>query len=113
MASIWVKKINLPSTLVEIGERAFYDLKIEEIYIPDGVKTIGEYAFCHNNKVKKVRIPATVEEISEDAFFRLDVLEEIEMPKRFWKKLELTQFQSIKYTQPKFSIKQSLKQLFK
>lgn len=108
-----LKKINLPSTLVEIGEKAFYDLKIEEIYIPDGVKTIGEYAFYHNNKVKKVRIPATVEEISEDAFFRLDVLEEIEMPKRFWKKLELTQFQSIKYTQPKFSIKQSLKQLFK
>lgn len=45
-----LKSINLPSSLTYIGKRAFSNTSINYIKIPSNVSTIGEYAFCSNNK---------------------------------------------------------------
>ena len=48
--------------------------------IPDGVNSIGEYAFSNNGKLKWVGIPEGVTTIEKRAFFSCTSLEDIELP---------------------------------
>ena len=73
----FVTKVILPDTVTYIADDAFYDdddwssethSQLREIVLPEGLKTIGERAFFHNNYLQKVEIPASVTEIGEGAF---------------------------------------------
>ena len=73
----FVTKVILPDTVTYIADDAFYDdddwdsetrSRLREIVLPEGLKTIGERAFFHNNDLQKVEIPASVTEIGEGAF---------------------------------------------
>ena len=56
----------------KIGDYAFYGCKIEEMEIPDGVTSIGRYAFEECTELRKVIIPVSVtsigDSVHEDVF---------------------------------------------
>lgn len=63
--------VELPSTLVTIGNSAFYDCGIADIILPEGLETIGAGAFAshHGVGLTRIIIPATVKSIGEQAFY--------------------------------------------
>lgn len=65
--------IKLPSNLVTISDKAFYESKLTEIGLPATLKTLGEYAFYKSTSLSKITMPEmfTVEgglEIKKFAF---------------------------------------------
>lgn len=54
------KEIDFPSRTVSIGAHAFWNCKFEELVIPEGVETIGDYAFQTNSNLKTVTLPSTL-----------------------------------------------------
>lgn len=74
------KTLNLPDSLLTIGRCAFYDsYNFTEVFIPDSVTKIGEYAF-DGCDLEKVHLPACLETIPEGCF-NLNWLSSIEWPK--------------------------------
>lgn len=65
-------KVTLPSTLKEIGNRAFINTSISKINLPFGLTKIGVEAFSES-KITKLIIPSTVEMIEQVAFSRNDI----------------------------------------
>ena len=57
----------------------FIDRSLTEYDIPEGVKRIGEYAFCYCRYLKRVTVPDSVTEICSNAF-RYTALTELELP---------------------------------
>ena len=62
-----LEEIEIPESVVFIGNSAFERNYLKNIDIPNSVKTIEAYAF-DGNKLKKVEIPDSVEFIGKDAF---------------------------------------------
>ncbi len=58
-----------------------YTGKQETVMIPDGVKTIGEFAFSENKSVKKVIFPDSVTQVKKCAFSFCSELEEVVLGK--------------------------------
>lgn len=91
--------LTLPYTVKRIGRGAFRNTEIEDLYIPEGVEEINDYAFFGCKKLKSIRfakkcklrrigrgafagtslesvvIPATVTEIGANAFAKNNCLE--------------------------------------
>ena len=71
-----IKKIVIQSGVTRIGNYAFYALpNITSVSLPDGVKSIGEYAFSGwaiggnpAPKIEEIKIPASVTDIEDVAF---------------------------------------------
>lgn len=63
-----LKSVNLPSTLVSIGDNAFQGTAIESLVIPNSVKTIGQTAFASCSSLKTVTIPRRFESQVGDIF---------------------------------------------
>ena len=59
----------------------YYGSKIERFDIPEGVKTIGNYAFA-GRSIKYVKLSSTVEMIGDSAFLGCWALENIELSQR-------------------------------
>ena len=71
-----LKKVTFPDGIVDV-ENIFSNCPIEEIILPDSVKSVyGLCFFC--KKLKKVRLPQGLEEIGYQAFYGCYALEEIE-----------------------------------
>ena len=58
----------LKGFLIEDETLCAYEGKEKEIVVPDGVKEIGEMAFCENHIITSVTLPESVEEIGCAAF---------------------------------------------
>ena len=52
-----------------IGDKDMEGQKVEEVIIPEGVKTIGPYAFAGMTELKRVVLPSTLERIDQGAFY--------------------------------------------
>lgn len=63
------------STLVELIDRS-----ITEITIPDGVTSIGSYAFSNCINLKSIEIPSSVTSINQFAFYNCSTLESVGIP---------------------------------
>ena len=68
---------------IEIGNYAFSQCTgggtvLDELVVPDGVKTIGKYAY-YRVRAKKLILPASVERIDSQAFYNWFYLNEIEV----------------------------------
>ena len=64
-----LKKINIPDSIITIGERAFNDCwKLTSVTIPDSVAEIGDNAFFYCESLTSVVIGNGVTEIGESAF---------------------------------------------
>lgn len=84
--NIFVRKVVLPETVTYIADGAFYDddhwsakthFELQEIVLPQSLKTIGKNAFYHNYYLQKIDIPAGVTEIGGGAFASCSNLNEI------------------------------------
>jgi len=72
------KKITIPNSVGSIGNNAFANNKLKEVDIPDNVKTIGSYAFAHN-EITSVTISNKITTI-EPRTFAYNKLAEIVIP---------------------------------
>jgi len=62
-------EISLPSTLLSIGESAFWQCEnLKSVTIPEGVTSMGEVAFYWCKSLTSVSIPSSLTTISERAF---------------------------------------------
>ncbi|MBN1112509.1 MAG: leucine-rich repeat protein [Bacteroidales bacterium] len=59
--------IELPNSLVSIGDYAFSYNQLANVVIPNGVTSIGKYAFC-DNRLTNITIPNSVTSIGDKAF---------------------------------------------
>ena len=69
--------------VTSIGSRGLgfiYSKEVEVIVIPDGVKTIEEYAFFDDEKVKQIIISDSVETIGKKAFYSCESLYSVKLP---------------------------------
>ncbi|MBP3666662.1 MAG: leucine-rich repeat protein [Clostridia bacterium] len=54
------------------------DDTVEEVIIPEGVKTIGPFAFANLTALKRVVLPSTLERIDQGAFYGCTALKSVE-----------------------------------
>lgn len=72
---------NIPSTVNNIGEYAFFNAKnLEKVIIPDSVTTIGLSAFQCCNKLKEVKIPNNLNIIPNRGFAECTSLAKVIIP---------------------------------
>ena len=76
-----LKKIDLPSTIVNIGHEAFRDCKsLKEVIIPNSVTAIGDGAFRYCDSLQSIEISNSVTVIAECLFDWCTNLENIVIP---------------------------------
>lgn len=63
-----------------IRDEAFVLSSMTRFDVPDGVRDIGDYAFCGCGSLREVRLPESLESIGRDAFVGCYNLEIIELP---------------------------------
>ncbi len=72
-----LNSIDIPSSVISIGNNAFNNCGLSSVVIPDNVKTIGENAFRYCSSLTSVTIGSGVTLIEEDAFSGCDNLESV------------------------------------
>jgi hypothetical protein len=77
-----INSLILPSSLETIGDYSFSYNRIVNLVIPDSVKYIGVSAFS-NNQLRTVKIPHSVETIGRDAFAKNNIINTMEIPRKF------------------------------
>ena len=76
-----LKNADIPTSVDEIGEDAFYCCEsLERINIPVGIKKISERTFLNCISLKEIYIPDTVQEIGQQAFYECDSLSKVRLP---------------------------------
>ncbi|MBR2465339.1 MAG: leucine-rich repeat domain-containing protein [Clostridia bacterium] len=74
-----VDKIEIPNGVESVGAYAFYNCNaITEVIIPDSVKVLGECAFSYCKSLKSVKIGASCERIPKRAFDHCISLESVD-----------------------------------
>ena len=82
---------NLPPSLEEIGEQAFYEcIAFGNIKIPDSVRLIGEQAFYRCINLSEIKIPDSVQLIGKQAFYNCNNLQYLTIGKSVEHILEKT-----------------------
>jgi len=73
-----LKRINIPSTVEEIGEQAFdYCVKLDGITLPEGLQRLGEEAFSSCESLQRINIPSNIERIERGVFLFCSSLSEV------------------------------------
>ncbi|WP_408072005.1 leucine-rich repeat domain-containing protein [Butyrivibrio sp. JL13D10] len=75
-----LQEISIPSGLTEIQDGAFANGNFEELTIPSNIKTVAKQAFAGNPNLKKVFIEDGVESIGKGVFDKCEQLTEIHIP---------------------------------
>ncbi len=75
-----LKTVTIPSTVREIGEKAFLGCKFTEIMIPDGVTKIAPYAFMNCDALTKITLPNSLTELDSLVFEGCTSLKELTLP---------------------------------
>ena len=75
--ALYLKKITIPDTVLDIRSQAFRDSVLEEISLENAVETIGAGAFWACRKLKKIEIPASVKKVGEGCFEGCEKLETV------------------------------------
>ena len=82
-----IEEVNIPDTVKTIGSYSFYGDKVKKIELPEGVTKIEKKAFDTNN-LREISLPSTLEEIESEAFlycnlFSVKIPDKITRLKRF------------------------------
>ena len=92
-----IKKLTLPKTVKEIGNRAFYCVgSLVEINFNEGLEYIGQEAFSLCNNLKEVSLPNSLQKIDYGAFIGDKNLEKI-TPSNNLKWIDAYTFQATKW----------------
>ena len=75
------KVVKVPAKVTVIGDYAFYRSDVEEVILPNNLKTIGEAAFYQCSSLKKINFPEKLERIKHFAFKSCTALESVDFPK--------------------------------
>ena len=75
-----ITSVEIPSTVKEIGIRAFTELSLTNVTIPNSVTNIGEQAFSGCHQLTNIIIPNSVTNIGMSAFFDCDGLTSVTIP---------------------------------
>ena len=76
----YITNVSIPSTITEIGYRAFYnDVNLVISSVPEKVKTIGNSAFYKCTKIESMSIPKSITSIGDNAFEQCSSLQSINM----------------------------------
>ena len=67
-----IDSFTIPNHILELSEGCFAYSSLKEIIIPDGVTTIGMYAFYECPELKRVVIPPSVQNIEGNSFYPFD-----------------------------------------
>lgn len=67
-----IESFTIPNHILELSEGCFAYSSLKEIIIPDGVTTIGMYAFYECSQLKRVVIPPSVQNIEGNSFYPFD-----------------------------------------
>ena len=70
----------IPNGTKSIAQSAFHSSGIKELIIPEGLESIGDYAFSGCSNLEKIMIPNSVTDIGESAFLGCISLESIVIP---------------------------------
>lgn len=70
---------NIPEGVKTIGEYAFYESFLNYVNIPSTVTVIGNYAFA-SGKLNSITIPSSVESIGKEAFYANSQLVSVSIP---------------------------------
>ena len=74
------KASKIPSYTEHIGRFAFQGAALESVALPEGVTSIGDYAFAHNDRLKEITLPQSLTSIGKYAFLWCAALESIALP---------------------------------
>lgn len=77
-----VEEVKIPSTVVDIGCRAFAKTKIKKVQLPDKVKLIRKNVFYHCRNLEQVKLGKKVWRIGESAFEGCTSLKSVSIPSR-------------------------------
>lgn len=75
------KSTLIPSTVEKINSYAYTGLQVTSIGIPNGVKTISEYAVCQCKQLEQITISSSVESIAPRAFDQCDNVKSVSVDK--------------------------------
>ncbi len=75
----FVEEVYLPDCVKSVGWRAFYEVSVGKVVLPDGVTTIEEEAFL-DCRLREIEIPDSVTTIEPWAFAGCEALREITIP---------------------------------
>lgn len=65
-----ITEVFFPNTLIEIGDFAFRNcVNLEQVHLNEGLKTIGDRSFCICRNLKSITLPSTLEIIKSAAFY--------------------------------------------
>jgi len=74
------KKSKIPSYTEHIGRSAFQGAALESVALPEGVTSIGNFAFAHNDRLKEITLPQSLTSIGHYAFSWCTALGKIAIP---------------------------------
>ena len=63
-----------------IGEYAFFHSKVQTVFLPDTVSTIGDYAFYYAGELSSINFPTALTSIGDSAFFACQSLTAVDIP---------------------------------
>lgn len=72
--------IEIPNSVIEIGEKAFEGTYLKQIRIPNSVERIGQGAFSNCHRLKSITIPFSIKEIEDSCFYDCVSLNTIILP---------------------------------
>lgn len=77
------KEVIIPNGIISIGDFAFYqNRKIEKVILPKGLQSIGKSAFYGCKNLKEITLPDTLENISTGAFTGCHNLDNLIIPNK-------------------------------
>lgn len=77
----FVKHVDLPDTVQEIGDMAFFNCKkLQTVTIPNALSSIGRHAFYGCGNLKSLTLPDSISHIGRGVFSGCDKLESISLP---------------------------------
>lgn len=74
--------LKIPSTVMTIGEGAFFDSGLTEMIFPDSVEKFGDFIFSKCNNLARVHLPKSLKEIPARTFSFCESINELEIPSR-------------------------------
>ena len=74
------KASKIPSYTEHIGRFAFQGAALESVALPEGVTSIEDSAFAHNDRLKEITLPQSLTSIGKTVFFWCAALESIALP---------------------------------